>query len=105
MELHLKERTTPVIAENADVTRLSDDSYSAILRYAIEQRPKDGIGVNEMRHRFRYLDAIDGAPENLMVIQLEKTDAVHLLKLIDECVWGGMSRNLVSLVDALVAMV
>lgn len=68
-----------------------------LIRGALNNRPKDGFSLDEMRSRIRILDLLSDDD----TLELEDADAKVLQRCVKEMKWGVMHQDIVNFCDVI----
>ncbi len=70
-----------------------------LVRIVMEVVPEKGLGVDEMRKRFRLLDLLDGLDSEATELQMEDADAACLSECEADARWTKLSREILQFSD------
>ena len=73
-------------------------TYADLCLICIRTPKKEGFSVEEMRKRFRIIDALEGASK-VATINLEDQDAAFLKEVMAEFKWSNMHKDIIELTD------
>ena len=73
-------------------------TYADLCLICVRAPKKGGIGVEEMRKRFRIIDALEEVGKTATV-KLEDQDAVLLREIMIEFKWSNMHKDIIELTD------
>jgi hypothetical protein len=78
-----------------------DLDYSTVdyIKAVINNRPQDGFGVEDIRKRFRVLDAVEKIEEGSEELQLEDQDFEVLKQCVNQFKWGVMANSILEFAD------
>jgi hypothetical protein len=75
-----------------------DATYADLALICVRAPKEGGFGVEEMRKRFRIIEALDGLGPNASV-KLEDQDAAHLTEICTEFKWNLMHKDIITFID------
>lgn len=70
--------------------------YSHLLITVLNQPPKEGATIQDMRRDFRLIDLLEGAKETF---ELNEADIKYVATAISKCVWGIRHKDLIEFED------
>lgn len=86
-----KNVTTEIKKDENEFTNFADLS-----KVCVNQTPKEGLDVTEMRSRLKIMDALESANGE---INLEDTESETLKKCVASMKWAIMHKDLVSFIE------
>ena len=91
----------PDVVKSTEKELVTKPATFADLALICVQAPKEGgFGVEEMRKRFRIIDALEKVGETATV-KLEDQDASLLKEICLEFKWSNMHRDIIDFIDAM----
>jgi len=90
--------------KKTEITQIDDKEKKTNLGYAdlcllcVRSAKEGGFGVEEMRKRFRLIDALDGIKDNA-VVKLEDADAALLDEIMQGFRWAVLHKDIIALTD------
>lgn len=95
------EVTIPDVEKSTPKEHVSKNATYADLALLCVRVPKEGgFGVEEMRKRFRIIDALDGIGDTANV-KLEDQDADLLKEICKEFKWSAMHKDIIAFTDCM----
>jgi len=88
----LKKVVVQIGQEQQDIT------YKDFITTCVNQIPKDGMGVIEMKKRLRIIDAVESVDDDNK-IGLEDEDWVVLKQCVNSMSWAIVSKDIVEFVE------
>ena len=73
-------------------------TYADLCLICVRSPKEGGFSVEEMRKRFRIIDALDGVGKTATV-KLEDQDADLLKQIMSEFKWSNMHKDIIELTD------
>jgi hypothetical protein len=78
-------------------------TYAEMCRTAINNVPRDGFTVDEMRKRLKIMDALDAAKDKAE-IDIEDADLATLKHCVSEVRWIRLDKAILAFVDYIQAL-
>lgn len=78
-------------------------TYAELALMCVRTPKEGGFGVEEMRKRFRIIDALEGVNDT-DIIKLEDQDANLLKEVCTEFKWSNIHKDIIAFTDQMVDM-